>query len=84
MSISKSNNMVGNLDTIKTITNLDLYYGQYSVDTLAYNMNNLSPHSILTTQCALTNEFIWNYILNQKYAVFTTEAPGNNIVFHLR
>jgi hypothetical protein len=22
--------------------------------------------------------------MNQKYAVFTTEAPGNNIVFHLR
>ena len=53
-----------------SITNMDLYSYQYDENTLILNMENLSPYSLLTTQKKLSNEFIFNFILNPKYYVF--------------
>lgn len=57
---------------IKMITNIDLNYNQYDEKTLSYNMEKgtLCPYSVLKTQKDLSNEFIVEYILNEKYAVF--------------
>lgn len=57
---------------IKLITNIDLNYNQYDEKTLSFNMEEgtISPYSVLKTQKDLSNEFIVEYILNEKYAVF--------------
>jgi hypothetical protein len=59
-----------NNDNVVKITNLDLYSNQYDEQILVHNMCKLSPHSILTTQSNLSNNFIWNYVLNKKYHIF--------------
>ena len=73
-TMKKSNNNNTNINNdninISKITNLDLYSNQYTEDILIYNMHKLSPHSVLTTQNNLSNEFIYNYILNKKYVIF--------------
>lgn len=59
-----------NIQNKLIISNMDLYQNQYDEYVLINNIDNLSPHSILTTQKKLSNEFISNYILNPKYAIF--------------
>jgi len=57
---------------IKLIKNDNLYNNQYDEKTLSFNMENgtISPYLVLKTQKNLSNEFIVEYILNEKYAVF--------------
>lgn len=61
-----------NHNNIKLITNIDLKYNQYDEKTLSFNMEKgtICPNFILKTQKDLSNEFIVEYILNEKYAVF--------------
>lgn len=60
------------MNNIKIIKNIDLNYNQYDEKTLSYNMDNgtICPYAVLKTQKDLSNEFIVEYILNEKYAVF--------------
>jgi len=53
-----------------TISNVDLYQNQFDECVLIDNIDKLSPHSILITQKNLSNEFITNYVLDPKYAIF--------------
>jgi len=69
INIMTGENIINSNNNIE-IKNLDLYSNQYCENILIYNINKLSPHSILTTQNNLSNHFIWNYILNTKYAIF--------------
>ena len=57
---------------IKLIENKDLLFNQYDEKTLKYNMEKgtLSPYMVLTKQINLSNKFIFEYILNENYAVF--------------
>ncbi len=54
------------------IKNIDLLDNKYDEQTLKYNMEkgNLSPYMVMKHQYNLSNEFIFEYILNEKYAVF--------------
>jgi hypothetical protein len=51
------------------ITNMDLCKkNNYGEEDLIYNIDILCPSIILKTQKKLSNNFIKNYILNEKYA----------------
>jgi len=45
----------------------DLYSSQYDEEILIHNIERLSQYSIFITQEELSNNFIWNYLLNTKY-----------------
>ena len=61
-----------NQNNIKLISNIDLNNNKYDEKTLEYNMERgtIYPYTVLKTQKNLSNEFIVEYILNEKYAVF--------------
>lgn len=62
------------IQTQTQITNMDLYSNQYSEQVLISNIDNLSQHTIFCTQKNLTNNFIWNYLLNSKYNKFIEDG----------
>lgn len=59
----------------REIKNIDLLNNKYDENTLKFNMENgnLSPYMVLKYQINLSNEFIFEYILNEKYAVFRND-----------
>jgi len=62
-------------DKIEQIENKDLMSNQYDEKTLIFNMElgKLTPNMVLIHQKKLSNEFIFKYILNEKYAVFNKD-----------
>ena len=60
---------------IEEIENKDLIFKQYDEKTLIFNIERckLTPNMILIHQKNLSNEFIIEYILNEKYAVFNKD-----------
>lgn len=49
------------------VTNQDLLKNQYNEDTLKKNIESLSVTRIIETQKNLSDDFIDNFILNDKY-----------------
>ncbi len=60
---------------IKQIKNEDLLSNQYDEQTLKFNMvqGNITPSIVLVYQNNLSNEFIFEYVLNEKYAIFRND-----------
>ncbi len=56
----------------------DLYLTQYDEEILIHNIERLSQYSIFITQEELSNNFIWNYLLNTKYNKFVEDE---NVTF---
>jgi hypothetical protein len=57
---------------IKEIKNEDLIFSKYNEQILKYNMEQgkITPNMVLKHQKNLSNEFIFEYIINEKYAIF--------------
>lgn len=62
-------------NNIKIIENKDLLCNQYEEYILKFNMEQkrISPYIVLIHQNNLSNEFIFEYILNEDYAIFSTD-----------
>ena len=58
-------------NNIIELNNMDLYLRNYRETILKYNIENgkISQYVVLKTQKNLSNEFIFYYILNEKYSV---------------
>lgn len=56
---------------MKKIENHYLIFEQYDEQTLKFNieLGKLSPYTVLTKQKNISNEFIFKYILNEKYCI---------------
>ena len=54
------------------IENKDLMFRQYDEYVLKFNIinKNITPYMILIHQKNLSNEFLFEYVLNEKYCVF--------------
>lgn len=57
---------------IEKIENINLLSKYYSEDVLKHNMEHgtITPYMVLKYQKNLSNEFIFDYILNKKYMKF--------------
>jgi hypothetical protein len=66
---------IKNKDQIEKIENKDLLRNQYDEYILKFNMENrrITPYMVLNHQNNLSNEFIFDYILNEKYAIFDND-----------
>jgi len=67
--------MKNTIKEIEEINNEDLLFNQYDEQTLRINMKQgkITPNMVLRHQKKLSNEFIFEYILNEKYAIFRND-----------
>ena len=55
---------------MEEISNMDLYTQKYDEKILINSIENLSRHTILTTQKNLSNQFIIKYIIESEIILF--------------